>query len=286
MIIPEQKARELISLPRNFDLGLIDQVYGFEQKIFPLVGKSTLEGLQQHSPDIYDYFARAGLYYSLVLDLPKIKVHLSNYGINQYEQGTTKNANWWDVRDLALTWLKKADFFLGEGLSLLSTNGENFPFREQEFTLVKFTDREKYLGKVSPEVYLNLSGLMQKALADFLSSVGECAVEQLQEDEYLLELIRRYCVERALLEALQEQTLMFITGGIVVQYEELPWQKSVVLNEKAKTELYLKYLNNTEQLLTKIWDYINANRAQFPCLGKTPIQQRIPIIKGKGGLFL
>ena len=64
--ITEQKARELVSFPKNFDFELIDQQYGFERKIFSLVDKEVFQELETSNPTAYNNLVTAGLHYSFV----------------------------------------------------------------------------------------------------------------------------------------------------------------------------------------------------------------------------
>lgn len=283
--ITEQKARELVSFPKNFDFELIDQQYGFERKIFSLVDKNVFEELKSSSPVAYNYLVIAGLHYSFVLSLPRIKVHLSNYGINQYEQGTTKNASWWDVRDLALNWLRKADFYLEKALNILEGK-QNISFFKRSFSLLPFSASEYYFGEISPEVYLRLSDLMRGALDELLSKMKPCEADVLLSDDELKGMIMKYCIEKSIADATAEQGFLFTSTGIVVQYEELPWQKSVVLTDEEKIRFQERHLRGSERYLTQIWDYLSIYRDKFPCWNAEDSQLKVPIIAKKGGLFL
>ena len=283
--ITEQKARELVSFPKNFDFELIDQQYGFERKIFSVVDKNVFEELKSSSPVAYHYLVIAGLHYSFVLSLPRIKVHLSNYGINQYEQGTTKNASWWDVRDLALSWLRKADFYLEKALNILEGK-QNISFFKRSFSLLPFSASEYYFGEISPEVYLRLSDLMRGALDELLSKMKPCEADVLLGDDELRGMIMKYCIEKAIADAAAEQGFLFTSTGIVVQYEELPWQKSVVLTDEEKRIFQERHIRGSERYLTQIWDYLSIYRDKFPCWSGEDSQPKVPIIAKKGGLFL
>ena len=283
--ITEQKARELVSFPKNFDFELIDQQYGFERKIFSLVDKEVFQELETSNPTAYNNLVTAGLHYSFVLSLPRIKVHLSNYGINQYEQGTTKNASWWDVRDLALSWLRKADFYLAKALNILAEKQE-LPFFKRSFSLLPFSETRYYFGEISPEVYLMLSDLMRGALDEFLSKMKPCEADVLLGDDVLKNLIKKYCIDKSIADATAEQGYLFTSTGIVVQYEELPWQKSVVLTDEEKIRFQERHLRGSERYLMQIWDYLNKNKDNFPCWNAEDSQLKVPIIAKKGGLFL
>ena len=250
-----------------------------------MVDKEVFQELETSNPTAYNNLVTAGLHYSFVLSLPRIKVHLSNYGINQYEQGTTKNASWWDVRDLVLSWLRKADFYLAKALNLLAEKQE-LPFFKRSFSLLPFSETRYYFGEISPEVYLRLSDLMRGALDELLSKMKPCEADVLLGDDELRGMIMKYCIEKAIADAAAEQGFLFTSTGIVVQYEELPWQKSVVLTDEEKRIFQFRHIRGSERYLTQIWDYLSIYRDKFPCWSGENSQPKVPIIAKKGGLFL
>ena len=286
MIIEENKARQMMVFPKNFDFGLIDQEYGFQQKIFQLVAEPVFQSLETENPTAYHYLIKAGLHYAFVLDLPKIKVHLSNYGVNQYEQGTTKNANWWDVRDLAISWLKKADFYASKGVEELKGRKADILFYQQECPVMPYEVAQQYFGKISPEVYLHLCSMMQELVQELLTQLTACSIDELMKDEALARLLRSYLYSATLTKAMEGQRLGFLTTGIVMQYEELPWQKSVVLTESQRRGVALRYAQDRDRAGQLLMNYIAQHRDQFPCLAKADTEPAVRIIKGKGGLYL
>lgn len=291
-----EQIREMARLPKNFDLNLIDFDYGFRTKIEPIISNEMLSAIsQQPTADsgmqtAVGLIVKAGVFYSLVLDIPKIKVHLSNYGIGQHEQGKAKNAQWWDVRDLGLSWLKKADECLLQGLAMIKTMDlsllSGIPFFEQSFPLVSFDCLNAVYPLASAEVFLRISKIIRDLFDELMSNFQMCMEEFLLYDPALSPLVKKYLLYKALFEAMNTPGLTFLSRGIVVQYEELPWQKSAILGERAFRHLANQYLERAELYLEKIWEYISAHAEEFPCYTPPETNPKVKIIRGKGGVFL
>lgn len=289
-IIPNNLIKELIAIPKNFDLDLIDQESGFETKIFPFVSRSQFESLESSNPAIYKKLARAGILFSFVLDIPRLKVYISNFGINQYDHDKARVAPWWDIRDLGLSWLKKANDNLFSALKEIEKDDvlkADNTFFQDEFELVSLFDFQKFYGiGKSPEVYQYLSDIMREHLDLLLMSLGTCTVEELKSDPKLKEWLQKYLKNTAICSAIYNANLLFINSGIVIQYEELPWQKSVILSPEQVYKLGEQFSKSADMYLQFIFDYMQKNASLFPCYQSQEVEFRTKIIPKKGGLFL
>lgn len=287
--IGADKLRDMAKLPKNFDLNLVDWEYGFRTKVEPIISMKN-EELKTQNQEAYELIVKAGVFYALVLDIPKVKVHLSNYGISQHEQGRAKNATWWDVRDLGLSWLKKADECLLQGLNIIKDdeliNKKDIPFFQQSFPLVDYETINALYPVSSAEVYLKLCRLMRDGFDELMSNFKVCTAEFLLEDKNLADLIKNYLIHKSLLDAMQMPGLTFLTRGIVVQYEELPWQKSTVLGELAFGNIARSYQLLADRYLEKIWNYMREHAQEFPCYTPPKTSPRVEIIRRKSGVFL
>lgn len=290
--IGAEPIREMARLPKNFDLKLIDFEYGFRTKIEPVISLKIIDNLiidKNQLSTAVELIVKAGVFYSLVLDIPKIKVHISNYGISQHEQQKAKNAAWWDVRDLGLSWLKKADECLLLGLKELGQKSEvksDIAFFKQSFPLVSYEDINEVYPVSSAEVYLKLCRLMRDAFDELMLNFRICTPEFLLEDKGLKGLIKHYLMNKCLLDAMNMPGLTFLSRGIVVQYEELPWQKSVVLGESAFRHLANSYQQAADRFLEKIWNYMREHADEFPCYTPPETSPKVKIERRKGGVFL
>lgn len=289
-MIDKEKIRQLVKLPKTFDLELIDFDFGFGEKIYPLIPKEKVEELKESNPDIYENLAKAGVYYSLVLDIPKIKVHISNYGISQHDQGRAKNAPWWDVRDLGLSWIKKADKCLVKAFEEMCSAGidtSEIPFFSEGNAFFDFWEMDR-LFKISgsPDVYSKINHIIEDLWEMLSVSFTPCTAEELMKDPVLLKFIKNYLQNATMLEAQQSGSLLFLTQGIVVQYEELPWQKSMRIPAEILQMQGKRYQQKADFYLGKFWDYLRDNAEKFPCYSPEDFSPRVKIVRGKGGVYL
>ncbi|AZZ59695.1 DUF6712 family protein [Riemerella anatipestifer] len=289
-IIPDNIIHELVSLPKNFDLDLIDQSAGFESKIFPFISEKQFKKLETEHSAIYKKIAKAGILFSLVMDIPRIKVHLSNYGINQYNDGKSRQAPWWDIRDLGLSWLKKANDNLYSAIIDINEDdnlrADNL-FFNNSFKLISIFDFQKFYSlNNSLEVYLWLVGLMNEILDAFLMELGSCNLSDLTADDYFLSLLKKYILNKTINDSLPGNGVVFLSTGMAVQYEELPWQKSMFLGEVVIAAMSKKYLRSSNMYLDMLTNYLLSNKEKFPCYQPIEKTFRSKIIAKDSGLYL
>ncbi len=288
-LLTREEIQELVKLPNNFDIRLIDQEYGFLSKIFPIISEEVFNELKESHSTIFRMIAKAGILYSFVLDIPKIKVHISNYGLVQFEQNKTRNANWWDIRDLGLSWVKKADLYLSAGLYQLSaTQYKNrIPFFKTENPLVSFWNFNNYYSlNDSVSVYEKLLPLLQKNYDKLIELFSPCGIETLLEDAFLKNKLAEFVMDRTIIDAMDLPYLSFISTGIALQYEELPWQKSVVISVKDIDFIRQRHISNTGDTMKLIFNYLNAHKDKFPCIGEIKNTSGLKVVSKKSGLYL
>ncbi|MCT4121459.1 hypothetical protein HZP71_02225 [Elizabethkingia anophelis] len=293
--IQPEKIRDYLRLPNSFDETLINQKVGFESKIFPFFPKEFIDGIKdsktEEEKNIYDFILTAGIFYSFILSIPKLKVNISNYGIENFTQAKTKAAPWWDVRDLGLSLLKDADMFMSLAIDMIDGNAGlrgQLPF---------FTEGNKYLqtpsivneiysiGK-SPEVYKLLLPFIDMATdMQLMSKLQPCSIEQIMEDDALAKKIRLALVYYALYYASDFPNFIFLTNGVAIQYEELPWQKSVVISDERRRSLANQFFNLAEQYVNFILKWVRNHPDDFPCY-KEASGGDPQIYKKKSGLYL
>lgn len=288
-LLTREEIQGLVKLPTNFDIRLIDQEYGFLSKIFPIISEEVFNELKESHSTIFKMIAKAGILYSFVLDIPKIKVHISNYGIVHFEQNKTRNANWWDIRDLGLSWVKKADLYLSAGLYHLSaTQYKNrIPFFKTENPLVSFWNFNNYYSlNDSVSVYEKLLPLLQKNYDKLIELFSPCGIDTLLEDAFLKNKLAEFVMDRTIIDAMDLPYLSFISTGIALQYEELPWQKSVVISVKDIDFIRQRHISNTGDTMKLIFNYLNAHKDKFPCIGEIKNTSGLKVVSKKSGLYL
>lgn len=289
-IISNDKIHELVALPKNFDLDLIDQEAGFNSKIFTVISREQFESLEVTNESVYNSIAKAGILYSLVLDIPRIKVYISNFGINQYSNDNTRVAPWWDIRDLGLSWLKKANESLFKSLREIEKDAilsnSNLFFKNQ-FSLIDIFQFQKFypIGN-SVDVYNIIVGIMQEELDVLMSLLGDCTINELKADPRLLELLKKYLLNQAIFGAVGNPAVVFLTSGLAIQYEELPWQKSIIISPDMLYGISQQYQRKAEMYLQMLIQYIQDHKDLFPCYQLKKSEFKTKIISKDSGLYL
>lgn len=283
-----------LKLPKTFDWNWVDQELGFD-KVFAFVPESIYETISQSDEEdqkeIFRLLTKAAVHYAFVLDIPRIKVQVSNFGVDQPNQEKMKTAPWWDVRDLGLKYLKTADQSLSKVLTLISKNAElsaQIPFFENSNPFISTPAEFQSIYSIndSPEVYLMLLPLLKRAMQIFLNTkIKPCLISDLETNTELKELLSSALAFYALYYASEMPSFTFLNNAIVIQYEELPWQKSLILSENYRMRAGQTFLKLAEENVSQIISFIKANPTDFPCY--TSIDFVRPIAEArKSGLYL
>ena len=293
--IPENKVRDFLYLPQNFDETIIDQEIAFLQNIFPYFPKALVLELKGSTDEsyieIYKLINKAAIRYAFILAIPTIKVQIDNFGILEFNQDKAKPAAWWNVRDLGLSYLKAADKYLSDAI----TKAVAIPELKAEMPIIKNSNsviqtpeelHTIFSINYSPEVYAALIPFLNQGIELYLKSkLSPCTLEDLLENEFLNPMIKRALAFYAFYYASFLNHLTFLKNAVVVQYEELPWQKSVVLSEQEKQSAGDRFLQVADQSVESILNYIEVNKADFPCYVEAQSSYR-ETIKKKSGLYL
>lgn len=266
--IDKSQLNDYLILPKSFDWDLVDQEIGFGE-IFEIIPKEFYDDLQEEK--IKKLINKAGVYYSFILSIPKLKVHIQNFGIQQFDNPNLKVAPWWDVRDLGLSMLKSADKFLSDAITLISQSEElksKVPFFSEVSSLISTPEEFNKIYSInhSPKVFLKLQKFINKAMLLMVEKkVKKDCVDVVIGKPELLPNIKESLVFYALYYASLLPEFIFTQNAVVVQYEELPWQKSIVLDNHSKILSGQNFLKLADDSMTIITDYIKENIDDFPC---------------------
>lgn len=266
--------KKYLILPKSFDWDLIDQEQGFSKifKFIPLDIYNLLkrEPTSEDKIEIYRLLTKASAHYSFAFSIPKLKVHIANYGIQEFSQDKVKSAAWWDVRDLGLSIIKIADKCFSEALSKIflieELKSELDFFKEERIISTPEEFENIYSIGNSPEVFLMMDKFIKQGLEinvkDKLSS--EC-ITNILESDVLSQFLKDAIVFYSLYYASLLPTFVFMHNSIAISYEELPWQKSKILTleERARSGENFKQLG--EENMKIIIRHIKQNLSQFPC---------------------
>lgn len=287
--INENELNNYLILPKTFDWGLVDQELGF-RKIFEVVPEEIYLEIKTSQPEIFRLLTKAAVHFCFVFNIPKIKVHISSTGIEQFAQEKLKTAPWWDVRDLGLALLKAGDNFFSNAIELISKNEElknKLPFFEtiNEYISTPSEFNQIYSINHSVEVFALIQPYIKQAINLKVSELidKEC-FNQILEDKDLKEAFNSAIVFYALHYASLLPRFVFMQNAVVIQYEELPWQKSQVLDAQSKLIAGQNFLYLAENSLKMVTNFIKNNQDKFPCYTKGKSAYKIRA--KQSGLFL
>ena len=284
--ITQYELPELLTLPQSFDWDLVDQEIGFA-KIFDIFPRAVYFDLKNSADEakqqLLKLLTKAGVYYSFIFSIPKIKVHISNYGLQEFNQDKVKSSQWWDVRDLGLSMLKVADRALSDALALACKDEgikEQIPLF---LNLSEFIATPEDLEKIhsinySPDVFLQLQKFITKSLnINVYDKIKADCLESVKQNDFLLAFLKDALVFYSLYYASLLPNFIFTQNAVVVQYEELPWQKSIVLDAASKLNAGNGFLKLADASMKIITDYMKKNTEDFPCFSLVEGDRKIEI---------
>ncbi len=287
--ITESELQNYLILPKTFDWGLVDQELGF-RKIFEIIPEDIYLEIKNSQPEIFRLLTKAAVHFCFVFNIPKIKVHISSTGIEQFSQDKLKTAPWWDVRDLGLALLKAGDNYFSDAFELISQE-ESLKAKIPIFeTINEYISTPKQFNQIysinhSVEVFVLLQPYIKQAINLKVSELidKEC-FDQILENKDLKEAFNSAIVFYALYYASLLPRFVFLQNAVVIQYEELPWQKSQVLDAQSKLIAGQNFLYLAENSLKMVTNFIKNNQDEFPCYtkGKSAYQIRAK----QSGLYL
>lgn len=294
-LIPNEDIRNYLYLPDNFDETLLDQELAFISNLFPYISEDIyMEIKNSDDPEfeeIYKLINKAIARYSFILAIPSIKVHISNFGIHEFGDGETKIASWWNVRDLGLSFLKAADKYFSQAL----TKASKIPSLKDNILILKNANEiistpealeSVFSINFSPEIYSLLVDFLNEGTELFLKPKLEtCSIDDLITNKILGPMIKRAIAFYAFYNASLLPKFLFLKDTIVIQYDELPWQKSVVLTPEQKLQTGCQFLKLAEKSIENILLYIDSNKTLFPCY-KLENKVYRETVKKKSGLYI
>lgn len=259
-----------------------------ETKVYPFIPRSVIDASLADT-DLKKLIKRTVAHYTIPIAIPFLKVQLSNAGINTLADGKLKAVSWWDVRDMALQSARIADETLTDLIDKLKGGGASLPF------LDKFKD----IIFSGPKEFFQLAGMGQGYdlynrllptfeyvwLAMIKAQLPECVLTEVDSKPELSDLLKKAVAFYSMDEISTRGDMVFTTSGLFVQWEQLPWQQSAILNETQLARLRTGWLKKGNTFMQLIWEYLKKNATDFPCLDEFKPIDRTPIIK-KSGLYL
>lgn len=200
-------------------------------KVYPYIPKSTAETL---SGDELELLKKAVANYAVAYAIPFLKVNLSNTGGNYYSDDKMEKSPWWDLRDLGLSSIAMGDRALNDCITQLIEQGK---LPRTSGIIGSVNEFEKFYSlNNSWEVFTKLQSLIQWMWESVVApQVTTCTPDDLRAYPTIWEKLQRTIVFFTVAEAALMNSFSFTATAIVQQWEELPWQKSKILNA---AELY------------------------------------------------
>lgn len=297
--LTDEQYKKYVGLSKDFNFQKLKphEETSFRRKIYPYISSDILDELlgsdDNNKKNIAELILKAAACYTVVTALPFIKVKISSFGLDKYDQEKMKSADWWDVRDLGLSLVKIADEALSDAITLI---GKDSDLKSRcdffiSFSFSPIPTPEEFNGiysiNKSMDVYLNLIPLMRRVWQfSVLEKIKSCSIDQLSVNTDLLFLLKDVLAYYSLANATELSQFTFINTGVVIQYEELPWQKSVVLTPEQKDCQKESFSKIASDSLGKIISYLKNNPEEFPCYQSEPISGDRKIIEKKSGIYL
>lgn len=246
-------------------------------KVYPYIPKSTAETL---SGDELELLKKAVANYAVAYAIPFLKVNLSNTGGNYYSDDKMEKSPWWDLRDLGLSSIAMGDRALNDCITQLIKQGK---LPRTSGIIGSVNEFEKFYSLNSSwEVFTKLQSLIQWMWESVVApQVTTCTPDDLRAYPVIWEKLQRTVVFFTVAEAALMNSFSFTATAIVQQWEELPWQKSKILNAaelyslaKRLQQLARHELAQLKQLLEK---------EAVACYRPSPAAQQVE--KMKSGLY-
>ena len=246
-------------------------------KVYPYIPKSTAETL---NGDELELLKKAVANYAVAYAIPFLKVNLSNTGGNYYTDDKMDKSPWWDLRDLGLSSIAMGDRALNDCITQLIEQGK---LPRTSGIIGSVNEFEKFYSLNSSwEVFTKLQSLIQWMWESVVApQVTTCTPDDLRAYPTIWEKLQRTVVFFTVAEAALMNSFSFTATAIVQQWEELPWQKSKILNAaelytlaKRLQQLARHELAQLKQLLEK---------EAVACYRPSPAAQQVE--KMKSGLY-
>lgn len=295
-----QEVKQYIHVSKYLDIEILRPYIASakEQKVEPYLSKALIDQLEDSSfvmpgkERIYEAIRKAVANYAVALAIPFIKMHLSSAGANSFADSKMDKSPWYDVRDYGLSAIAQGDLALSFAVEALSSSPLAALLPHYDTVQESLFHSPQEVEKLYPighsyELYLKLLPLLQDAYELYLTSeLSPCLLADITAEAYAVGLLKRVVGYYALADATLGHAFTFTLYGMVLQWEQLPWQKSALYSAeqlRALREDFLQRANKHKQLLI---DYIKKNPGLFPCYrSDRENSTREPLLKKSGIYF-
>ncbi len=284
------EVKEFINVSNNLD---IKSLHPYEDsalnKVCEFIPQDIFQEITNNHEEIMKEIKRAVANYMIVFAIPFLKIHLSNTGGNNFEDSKMKTAQWWDIRDYGLSAVRIADKALSKAINLLLNTDlkKQLNLYTSECNIFKTPQEfnEIYPIGNSWEVFNKLMPKIEYVCRIYLRErLSNCTIDTLIQNVNVYELLKQIVAYYTVSEVFSDPTYLFTTSGIVLQWEELPWQKSKILDAKSLALHGKIYVSKANYLFNTLLSYLKNNLDEFPCFeAQTAIRE---VIVKKSGIYL
>lgn len=285
-----QEIKHYVNVSAQLDIKLLTPYLeeALRVRVYPYIPKSVCE--QIVSEPYYELLKKAVANYAVAYSIPFLKVHLSNTGGNNFVDSKMQKSAWWDLRDFGLSAVGVAEramqsvmyeLYQSPYKSSLSVFGNKIFVGLWEFS--------NYFLLDSWEVFLKLQPVINRVWQLIVSPrLGVCTIDDLCFHSEVWTNIQAAIAYFSVSEMIEAGGVSFTNNTMLIQWEELPWQQSKLLNKNELNTLYESMINKANIYLNNAISIIRKAKEKDPSVFMCFIekQHHREVIVKKSGLYL
>lgn len=291
-----QEIKKYVNVSVQLDMKLLEPYIeeALRVRVYPFVPKKVCE--QIANEPYYELLKKAVANYAVAYSIPFLKVHLSNTGGNNFVDGKTQKASWWDLRDFGISAVGVADRALNGLVSELSKTLYAFQitsFQNPIFSNINEFEKHHSLGgslsvyaKLLPIINEVSERFMQEYLSEFC--MIEALFAQMKANDTIWKYFQRAVAQATVAESVSSGAFSYTNEAIIIQWDELPWQQSKILDDKQLQSKIHHCMQQVRMYLALALEWIRKEKLRNPNLLTCFVDKdvsRKPIAK-KSGLYL
>ena len=298
------EVQNYVPVDANFDWSLLAPYYEQVEDavILPLIGQDTLadilEGTSGDQKKVKDLLARAVANIALSRALPAISVHVGNAGVTTQHLDNTKQAEWWQVKDLRRSLLNAGYESIDLALALMETSDDFADWRDTDNYTVFKELLISYAEEFDKWFSINKSRLTFLRLRPHIRTAERKYVEPLLGKPTLdllktfgnanavKDLMQGALVNYTLAEIAKVPTFELTPSGLFYKWEELPGEKHKVLTAGDLERMVTERKMAGDELARTALQLIVANPNVFPDYVAKEFSGTDRIITNNSGLAL
>lgn len=215
----------------------------------------------------------ASAHFAMALALPVINIQITNSGVRTTENEKSSPADWKDLRDLKRSVLETANEAMDQAFEIMEANESSFPdwVNSNQYTVFKSgivrhtsTFQNWFDIQNSRKTFMALKPYMSEVEEQYLMSFfGQCTLDFIKANssdpivQRVQELTQKAVVAFTISKAAVAGTFSVTQSSLVLQAEELPWERTKMELDEDKLERLrrdretsgLEYLKKIKKIL-------------------------------------